>query len=369
MMHRVESFDLAHAGGTTRLLYGESAIAEGARELAARLGGRALFVVSAPPIRELHEAAVAPLVAVAGSAVWLDVADGEAAKSVGEAERLWMALVAAGCRRDDCVVGFGGGSVTDVAGFVAGTILRGVDWVAVPTTLLAQVDAAIGGKTAIDLPAAKNAVGVFHHPLAVLAEPGVLATLDGAQRRHGLVESIKTAAMLDLALFERIERRLDRVLAGDAETRAAVVVATARAKARLVERDPREAGARQLLNFGHTLGHALEAEVGYGRLAHGDAVAHGMRFALALSRAAGCDEAFAARVEAVLDRLAVPPLPPLAPAALLAGLERDKKARTAGLGWVLLAAPGEGRYGVRLAPEAVAAALSSFFRRTGGGPL
>jgi 3-dehydroquinate synthetase len=364
-----ETFELAHAKGATRLVYGEGAIAVGADALAARLEGNALFVVSSSPVLALHEDALAPLVARAARVIRLEVADGEAAKTAAEAERLWRDLLAAGCRRDALVAGLGGGSVTDVTGFVAGTFARGVDWLAVPTTLLAQVDAAIGGKTAIDLPGAKNAVGVLHHPVAVLAEPGPLATLSIAQRRHGLVEAIKTVALLDVELFARLERDLDALLAGDRARLAPIVAATARLKARLVERDPEDAGPRQLLNFGHTLGHALEAEIGYGRIAHGDAVAHGLRFALALSRTAGGDEAFAARVDALLERLAVPPLPPLDAGALLARLESDKKARSSGLGWVLLVAPGDGRHGARIAADEVAAALSGFLRRSAGGPL
>jgi len=317
----------------------------------------------------LHRDALAPIAGLAAEVVVLSVPDGEAAKTVDEAGRLWEALLAAGGRRDSLVVALGGGSVSDLAGFAAGAFLRGVDWLAIPTTLLAQVDAAVGGKTGVDLPAAKNAVGLFHHPLAVWAEPAFVATLSIDQRRHGLVEALKVGAVLDLALFERIERQAERLLAGDAEALAPVAAAAARAKADLVAIDPEERGARQLLNFGHTLGHALEAEAGYGRLAHGDAVAHGLRFALRLSRRDGCESEFATRVERLVDRLAPPPLPPLAPEPLLGRLAHDKKARREGLGWVLLRGPGRGEFGVPIDAAEVADELAKFLGRSASASL
>jgi 3-dehydroquinate synthase len=345
-------FGLRHPRGETRHLYGAGALEGGLAELAPALAGRALFAISSRPVLDLHgarlEAAAAPL---GGFARVLEVADGERAKSVAEAERLWRELARAGGRRDSALLAFGGGSVGDLAGWVAASFLRGVEWLQVPTTLLAQVDAAVGGKTAIDLPEAKNAVGAFHHPLAVIADAGWLATLPRAELRSGLVEAVKTAALLDLALLARLEGDLDRLLAGEPEALAPVAAAAARAKAALVARDPEEAGERRLLNLGHTLGHALEAEIGYGAIAHGDAVAHGLRFALRLSVAGGGDAAFAARVERLLGRLGVPPLPPagaLDVGRLIERIGRDKKARAGGVGWVLVDGPGRGRVDVRL---------------------
>jgi 3-dehydroquinate synthase len=369
MRGAVETFELAHPRGLTRHVYGVGAISVAAEALDGAFRDRAIFAISARPILELHEAALAPLRERARSFALLTVPDGEAAKTVGEADALWGRLLEAGARRDSLLVAFGGGSVSDLAGFVAGAFLRGIEWLAVPTTLLAQVDAAVGGKTGVDLPAAKNAVGLFHHPLAVLAEPALLATLPRAERRSGLVEVIKTGAVLDRELFDRVERDLEPLLAGDSPASAPAVAAAARVKAELVATDPEERGPRQLLNFGHTLGHAIEAEVGYGRILHGDAVAHGLRFALRLSRAVGCDAPFAARVEALLDRLATPPLPPLAPEPLLRRLARDKKARAGGVGWVLLAGAGRGELGVRLPDEAVATALAEFLGQPAPGSL
>jgi len=360
----VETFELRHPRGTTRHFYGAGALAAGWAALAPELSGRTLFAVSSRPILDLHGARLEPARRLARSFHLFEVPDGEAAKSAAEAERLWRRMTSAGGKRDSRVIAFGGGSVGDLAGFAAGTFLRGVAWIQVPTTLLAQVDAAVGGKTAIDLAEAKNAVGIFHHPLAVVADADLLATLGPQHVRAGLVEAIKTAAVADARLFDLVEARLDRLLAGEPGALAEVAAGAARAKAALVESDPEEAGARKLLNLGHTLGHAIEAETGYVAISHGDAVAHGLRFALRLSLAAGGDPAFAGRLGRLLERLAVPALPPLGAEALLARVALDKKAREDGLAWVLVDGPGRGRIAATLSPGLVRRELESWL----GGP-
>jgi 3-dehydroquinate synthase len=356
----VERFTLRHPRGTTAIVAGAGALEAAAAELAAAVAGRALFVVSAAPILLLHAGALAPLRAAARRAAVLEVPDGEAAKTVGEAERLWRRLAELGGKRDSVVAAFGGGSVGDLAGFAAGAFLRGVDLLQIPTTLLAQVDAAVGGKTGVDLPEAKNAVGLFHHPRMVVCEAALLATLPSEELRSGLVEALKTGAVLDATLVERIERDLPRLLAGDPAALGPVAVAAARAKAALVESDPEEAGSRQLLNLGHTLGHALETAIGYGRLRHGDAVAHGIAFAVRLAARRGLDAAWGARLEALIARLEVPPLPPLAAGALLPLLARDKKASEAGLVWVLPVSPGRAERTRGVAAAEVAEELERF---------
>lgn len=363
-------FELRHPRGATVVAAGEGALAAALPELAARLAGRALFVVSAPPILALHAAALEPLRAAARSARILEVPDGEPAKCVAEADRLWRALAASGAKRDSVIAAFGGGTVGDLAGFVAATFLRGVEVVQLPTTLLAQVDAAIGGKTAIDLPEAKNAVGAFHHPSWVVAEAAWLATLPAEELRSGLVEAVKTGALLDPELLARIERELDALRAGDPAALGPVAAAAARAKARLVEADPEEGGPRELLNLGHTLGHALEAAAGYGRLRHGDAVAHGLRFALRLAASRGLEPGYGRRLEALLDRLGVPPLPPLAAGALLEFVARDKKARESGLTWVLPLAPGRAERVAGIPAAEVSARLAEWLAgESPGAPL
>lgn len=351
---------LRHPGGTTPILIGAGALEEAREHLAGWAAGRTLFLVSTPSLLALHGAALDALGAGAARRVVLSVPDGEAAKTVATAERLWREMVAQGGKRDSRLLAFGGGSVGDVAGFAAGCFLRGISCVQVPTTLLAQVDAAIGGKTAIDLPEGKNAVGLFHHPEMVVADTALLSTLPPGELRSGLVEAIKMAALLDLGLLARIEEDLPALLAGDPAALSPVAAAAAAAKVAVVERDPEEAGERQLLNFGHTLGHAVESAAGYAGLRHGEAVAYGILFALRLARRRGCPPGDAARLARLLARLDLPPLPPLDPGDLAERLGRDKKAREGGLPWVLPAALGDGRIVPGIAPAEVAAEIPPF---------
>ncbi len=337
-----EPLHLRHPRGVTEILCGAGALEQALERRGELFSARKLFVVSSERVLRLHGRRLEALGSKAASLAVLEVPEGEAAKTLAEAGRLWDGMLAAGGRRDSLVVAFGGGSVGDLAGFVAACFLRGVGFVQLPTTLLAQVDAAIGGKTAIDLPGAKNAVGAFHHPELVVCETGLLSTLPVAERRGGLVEAAKMGALLDLTLLSVIERDLDRLLAGDAAASAPVVRAAAAAKAAVVERDPDERGERQLLNYGHTLGHAFESAAGYGTLAHGDAVAWGMRFAGRLARRRGADGPFLDRLETLLDRLRIPLPPPLPAEELLARMARDKKAKAGGLTWVLPMEPGRG---------------------------
>jgi 3-dehydroquinate synthase len=334
---------LRHPGGTTPILIGSGALAEAREHLAGWAAGRTLFVVSTANLAALHGATLDSLGAGAARRVVLTVPDGEAAKTVATAEGLWRGMVAAGGKRDSRLIAFGGGSVGDLGGFVAGCFLRGIPFVQVPTTLLAQVDAAIGGKTAVDLPEGKNTVGLFHHPEMVVAETALLATLPRGELRSGLVEAIKMAALLDVGLLARIEGELDALLGGDPAALAPVAAAAVAAKVAVVERDPEESGERRLLNFGHTLGHAIESACGYAGLRHGEAVADGLLVALRLAVRRGCPEGEAARLAGLLARLGLPPLPELAAGDLVERLSRDKKARESGLAWVLPAALGEGR--------------------------
>jgi 3-dehydroquinate synthase len=335
---------LRHPTGSTPVLVGAAALDAARPRLAEWLAGRTVFLVSTSRVLALHGGRLEPWRQAAGRWVVLEVEEGEAAKTVEVAGRLWNEMLAAGGKRDSRVVAFGGGSVGDLAGFVAGCFLRSIPFVQVPTTLLAQVDAAIGGKTGVDLPGGKNTVGLFHHPAMVVSDTSVLATLPREELRSGLVEVVKMAALLDPDLLGRVESDLDSLLAGDGERLEPVVAAAAAAKVGVVERDPDERGDRRLLNFGHTLGHALETACGYAGLRHGEAVGYGILFALRLARRQGLDPGVAERLRALLGRFGLPPLPAgLDPGALMALMARDKKARESGLTWVLPAALGEGR--------------------------
>lgn len=333
---------LRHPDGTARVLAGHGALDAARGDLHPWLEGRTVFVLSSEPIRRLHGERLASLVEPAARVVDLTVVDGEAAKTVGTAEGLWNRMLEAGGKRDSRFLAFGGGSVGDLGGFVAACFLRGIELVQVPTTLLAQVDAAIGGKTGVDLPAGKNTVGAFHHARWIVEETALLATLPGGELRSGLVEVVKMAFLLDPALLERVEEALPRLLAGDAEALGPVVAGGAAAKIGVVERDPVEKGERKLLNFGHTLGHAVEASLGYRHLRHGEAVAYGMLFALRLAAGRGFDAATAERLRRLLARFDLPPLPDLDPDELVEHMTRDKKARESGLAWVLPAELGRG---------------------------
>lgn len=256
---------------------------------------------------------------------------GEQAKGIATWQRVIDALVAQGLDRDGCAVAFGGGTLLDVAGFAAATYLRGVRWIAVPTTLLAQVDAAHGGKTALDHPAAKNLIGAFHPPAEVLCDTDLLRTLPPREVRSGLAEVVKHAVIGAPGLLERVGR--DPV--------ASLVAEAAAVKLAIVQRDPREKGERRLLNLGHTLGHAYEQASGYS-LSHGEAVALGLRAACRIA-ARHCGFREGAAVEEALDRCGLPSRGALPFDTLLGALRHDKKRAGGTLRWVLPVALGDVR--------------------------
>jgi shikimate kinase/3-dehydroquinate synthase len=264
----------------------------------------------------------------------IEIPPGEQAKTVGEAERVLRELARHGVTRADHVLALGGGVVGDLAGFCAATYQRGVPVVQVPTTLVAQVDSAYGGKTGVDLPEAKNYVGAYHQPAAVLADPDTLATLPAAELAAGFVEVLKTGLIAGGRLWDEA-RALDRLEPGALE---GVIFACARTKLSVVASDERDSGRRQVLNLGHTVGHAIETATGYGRYRHGEAVGLGLLAALRLS------DAVQLRGE-VADVLARHGLPTslAADAAVddvLAALERDKKRTAEGVPFVLCPEPG-----------------------------
>jgi 3-dehydroquinate synthase len=368
----LHTLNLRHPTGSTPVLVGADALTAARPQIAEWLGGRSVFVLTTPRVRALQGERLAPLREAAARWVVLEVEDGEGAKTVEWAGRLWNAMLEAGGKRDSRLVAFGGGSVGDLGGFVAGCFLRGIPFLQIPTTLLAQVDAAIGGKTGVDLPGGKNTVGLFHHPAMVVADTAVLATLPREEMRSGLVEVVKMAALLDPDLLARVEADLEPLLAGDAARLDPVVAAAAAAKIGVVERDPEEHGDRRLLNFGHTLGHALESACGYAGLRHGEAVGWGILFALRLARRIpdlGLDPSLASRLEALLGRFGLPPLPPdLEPEALIDLMARDKKVREKGLVWVLPVRAGAGRMVEGIGMGEIAAELRAFLADPGSPP-
>jgi shikimate kinase/3-dehydroquinate synthase len=270
---------------------------------------------------------------------------GEQHKHIGSVERVWRAAQAAEADRKSCFVALGGGVVTDMAGFAAATYLRGVRWVGVPTTLLAMVDASVGGKTGVDLDTAKNAVGAFHQPASVLCDVELLATESARGFRSALAEVVKTAIIGDPELFGLLENETERVLERSTELVAELVRRSIRVKARIVSADERESGLRAVLNLGHTVGHALESQGDYTRLSHGEAVSLGMVAALKIGERLGATPPeLTRRTERLLQRLGLPMAvaqEPLAEALALMG--HDKKRAGKSLKFVVAHAPGDVR--------------------------
>ncbi len=246
---------------------------------------RRVFVLTSGPVWALWSETF--LASFLEAPIVLFLEPGEKFKTLGSAERLLREMARAGGDRGSLLIAFGGGIVGDVGGFLAAIYMRGISYIQVPTTLLAQVDSSVGGKTGVNLPEGKNLVGSFHHPLAVFADIGVLATLPDRELRAGLMESVKAGMIRDRTLVRFMEEHVDEVLARDPKALEKVIAASIRMKAGVVNRDERENGLRMILNLGHTVGHALEQATGYKILLHGEAVGWGMIAALYLARKRG----------------------------------------------------------------------------------
>jgi len=307
-------------------------------------------VVSDETVWSLHGARLSASLSAAGiSALPVVVAPGEQTKSFEGLAELSDRLLALSLDRGDVIIAFGGGVVGDLAGFAASIYKRGIDFIQIPTTLLAQVDSSVGGKTAIDTPRGKNLIGAFHQPRLVLADQDVLATLPPREMRAGYAEVIKYGLMGDFAFFEWLEAQGAQVLAREPQALGRAVARSVEMKAEIVAEDETEHGRRALLNLGHTFAHALEAETGYGEaLLHGEAVAAGMALAFRFSAAQGlCPTQDARRAEAAIAaaglpvRLADIPGHPFAADRLVAHMAQDKKAEGGRLTFVLARGLGQ----------------------------
>lgn len=301
-----------------------------ARDKALRLDGwaRRTFVLTSPEIWSLWGKQFLEAFPAAAVPTVLFLPAGERYKRMAQVERLATEMASAGADRSSLLIAFGGGIVGDLGGFLAAIYMRGIDFIQVPTTFLAQVDSSVGGKTGANLAVGKNLIGCFHHPRAVYADIDVLQTLPDRELRAGLFESVKAGIIRDPGLFRFMEKNAASILARDPAALERVITASIRMKADVVGIDERESGLRMILNYGHTLGHAIEAATGFRRLLHGEAVAWGMLAALriALERdMVGPDQA--ERVEGVI--LAYGPLPRFrtTPGKLLEAAGHDKKNR------------------------------------------
>ena len=312
------------------MVVGRGILARAQAQLARELRGRRCVVISDSRVARLHGSGfVAGLVARGAAASLLTFPPGERSKTRETKARLEDGLHRLGVDRESVVVALGGGVTGDLAGFVASTWYRGIPVIQIPTTLLAMLDAAIGGKTAVDLPGGKNLIGTFHQPVALWADVRVLQTLPDRAFRAGLAEAVKLGAACDAALFRAIERDAARLVARDEATVARLVARCLAAKGRVVRADPLDAGPRHALNFGHTVAHAIEAATGFA-VPHGEAVAVGIAIeAAAATRLTGLPAAEARRMVALLEALELPVRAPrgLDGDLLLEAMGRDKKRR------------------------------------------
>jgi len=316
------------------------------------LTGRAA-VVTNPAVNARYGETVQRSLTEAGYPVTLvEMPDGEEFKNAATLGSVYDALIEAGLDRRSFIVALGGGVVGDLAGFAAATFLRGIPFVQVPTTLLAQVDSSVGGKTAIDHPRGKNLIGAFYQPRLVLIDVDTLATLPQREYRAGLAEVVKYGIAIDGPFFEYLERNVDALTAMAPECLMTVIHRCCELKAMVVERDEKEAGLREVLNYGHTLGHALETLAGYRSLVHGEAVAIGMVLAAHICSLRGeCRDDDVTRIRELLGRLGLSVAPPAVERSqLLDALLKDKKSRAGTINFICN--QGIGNYTVaQLSPE------------------
>ncbi len=334
------------------------------------VGSRRTVVISDSNVAPLYASPLAGALGAAPADV-LTVPAGEASKSRAEWARLTDAMLANGVGRDAAIVAVGGGVVGDLAGFVAATYMRGIPVVQVPTTLLAMIDASVGGKTGVDTPAGKNLVGAFHQPALVLADPTVLGTLPAAQLRNGLAEALKHACISSTSEFEWLlanAQALTNPADAGSDAFVELVARHLQIKAGVVSRDEREGGVRKTLNFGHTIGHAIEAAGDYSML-HGECVGIGMRAeAMIAVRLGIASPELVVRIAGALATIGLPPRParPLTPDRVLAATRSDKKAREGAVEYALIRdigvpAAADSGYGTRVDDRIVLESLSECF--------
>jgi 3-dehydroquinate synthase len=342
-MSRIARVRVDAPGGAYDVVVGREVLSEAGELVRETVPGRKIALVSDSNVDTLFGAQVGAKLISAGYEVFpLTFPAGESSKSWSVAGELLEALAEAGLDRTDIVAALGGGVVGDLAGFAAATYLRGVRFVQIPTTLLAQVDSSVGGKTGVDLRAGKNLAGAFKQPLLVLADIDALKSLPEREWRSGLAEIAKSAVIDSESFMAWLEEHAVELLARNPVVLEEAVRRTVAFKARVVSADEREEGVRECLNYGHTFGHAIENVAGYGTIPHGLAVAEGMRFAVRLAvEVAGASREFVHRQDRLLDALGLDAFTSAWPCAdLLGAMRSDKKARSGAVRFVLAAKPG-----------------------------
>jgi 3-dehydroquinate synthase len=354
----VSHLTLRAGGRDVPLVAGPNAL-DGLATALAQIGfqGR-VFVVADECAFELHGKRIRQHVQEAGL---LLISGAEADKNLEQLERVWDWLVDERAERRDALLAFGGGVVCDLVGFAAATYLRGIGLINVPTTLLAQVDASVGGKTGINHPLGKNLIGAFYQPLCVVADTSLLSTLPPRAFASGMAEVAKLGMIMDGDLFGRLEDQVDALEPTAAQALGPIVSRSIELKAGVVERDERETGERMLLNYGHTVGHALEAAAGYGSLLHGEAVAVGMQAAARIAHRVGMlDASSVERQRRLLEQLGLRlRAPDVTPDEVMARLALDKKRAGQTQRWVLCDGVGSGYVRDDVPPEVAREAIES----------
>ena len=360
--------DIVHVGLDARsydIIIGRDLVAEADKYIAPFITGRQVIIISDDMVGPLYADDLQSQLSGSARALHsLQVPAGESSKSLSCYSQLCDEILSLGIDRQTVLIALGGGVIGDLVGFVAASLLRGLDFIQIPTSLLAQVDSSVGGKTGINARAGKNLIGAFHQPRLVLADIGILDSLPLRELRAGYAEIVKYGLLGDADFFAWLEANGDKVLARETEALAYAVATSCRAKAAIVAADEKEAGQRALLNLGHTFAHAFEAEAGYdGRLLHGEAVAAGMGVAMGFSAFMNlCSPDDVARARAHLRASGLPdsrdslPAGDAAPANLLAHMQKDKKVENGTLTFILTHAIGA----AEVVKNVPAAAVESF---------
>ena len=342
---KIKRISVKSSAGPYSIVSGAGVIHRAAKEIAALGQFSSVHTVSSPKVwRAMGKMVQRGLRLSKRNSIHL-FDDAESAKNLRSVEHLTRSLCRAGADRKSLIVAVGGGVVGDVAGFAAAAYLRGVKLVHIPTTVVAQVDSSIGGKTGVNLPEGKNLVGAFYPPQLVLTDPELLRTLSDREFRGGLAEVIKHAIIADAEMFAMLEKDMEKILRRDRQALGLLIPRNVQIKARVVSRDERESGLREILNYGHTFAHALESATNYRRYQHGEAVAWGMIAAAFLGHELGLTRADdVSRIVALIRRLGpLPPWPRVPSAVLLNAMRSDKKSRAGILRFVLSQRIGEAR--------------------------
>jgi len=355
----VQTIRVQSGSGAYEIVCGGGAIRRLGPVIAKQREVNGVFALSSPRVWRSCGTRIATALGPGGINGTILFDDSERAKTLRTVEYLSRALHREGADRHCVLVAVGGGVVGDVSGYVAASYLRGVRLIHVPTTLIAQVDSSIGGKTGVNLPEGKNLVGAFYPPAAVVTDPVFLSSLPDSQFRSGLYEIVKYGVIGDSKLFAFLEANMAEVLRRDADALAWITERSIRLKARIVSKDERESGLRQILNFGHTFGHALETATRYRRYLHGEAVGWGMLVATLLALATERMEPYQAEriLRVVLSVGSLPSIQGLSVSELMALMQGDKKSRGGQVRWVLPVGIGRVEWGVNIPSRLVRAAI------------